>query len=138
MSICCPACSTLTVDKSLQRSITSRGVKYPFTWWHTVCPNCSLDVIPSDLSQINRNAYDQVCLTIPDFINPSLILTIREIYDFTQSEAGEYFGVSLVVWQAFELGNLEPEPTLVATMKAALASCDAMIDIILASRPISA
>lgn len=138
MTQSCPICDCRIVEihDDMVRALTHHGVRYETTLINTVCTECGVDYC--DGSQIDANflRWQTLCDSIPDYISPSNIMKVREIYDFSQSNAASYFGVSFNEWRMFEKGEVHPNRQLTNEIKRAIDDVEFMIDKILASRPL--
>lgn len=134
----CPVCNSSLVEQrdDMVRTITHNEVIYSTNLVNCVCSECGVDYCVSAQIDENYERWVTLCESIPDYISPSNILKVREIYDLSLSDAASYFGVSRDQWRIFERGESHPDLQLTNDLKRATVDVDFFIDKILDSRPL--
>jgi hypothetical protein len=138
MTSACPCCDHDAVARcdGRIRDITHNNIRYYTTFTYSLCPACGTDYCDGEQMNVNYERWQTLCESIPDYISASDILKLREIYDFSITEAASCFGISADAWCKFELGDAHPNPQLTHDIKRAIVDVSFMVDKLLASRPL--
>ena len=132
----CPICESQKVEEITAPLcvIVFEGKEYPVTRLGMLCCECNFGWRTGLQAKLNGEGYWRVANSIEGYFDRSHVLTIREMYELTDGEAGDVFGISAAQYARYEEGVDEVPRELGVIMQRALDDPDFVVDRLIAAK----